>query len=179
MSVPIDSAAGTRYAVTPATSSLAFEARSTLHSVHGTAADLSGFIEVTWSADGTFVTDSAPKMHVEFPVESLRTGNGLQDREMWKVVDSKRFPRVAGDLRDLPPASTSGTYAATGDITLAGRSRQYQGELTFTHEGDGLTIDGEVSVDIRDFGLKPPSLLMMKVDPVVQVRLHLVATKVP
>ena len=40
-------------------------------------------------------------MHVEFKVESLRTGNDLQDREMWKLIDSKRFPRIAGDLREF------------------------------------------------------------------------------
>jgi hypothetical protein len=46
-----------------------------------------------------------------------------------------------------------------------------------SHGGDRLTIDGELSVDIRDFGLKPPNLLIVKVEPVVRVRLHLVATK--
>jgi len=44
-------------------------------------------------------------------------------------------------------------------------------------DGDRVTIDGELDVDIRDFGLKPPNLLIVKVEPVVHVRLHLAADK--
>lgn len=164
-----------RYAVQPADSWLTFEARSTLHPVHGRATQLDGFIEATWDGQGLPVATPAPRMHVEFPIEQLRSGNGVQDREMWKVVDSKRFPRVAADLRELHEQAEPGYYAASGDITLAGRSRRYEGDLKFAHEGELVTVEGALSVDIRDFGLRAPNLLIVKVDPVVKVHLHLVA----
>lgn len=164
-----------RYTVLPGDSWLTFEARSTLHPVHGKATQLDGFIEAGWDAAGLPLAAPAPRMHVEFPVEQLRSGNGVQDREMWKVVDSKRFPRIAADLRELGVQAAPGRYGASGDITLAGRSRRYEGELSFAHAGELVTVEGELSVDIRDFGLKPPSLLIVKVDPVVKVHLHLVA----
>ena len=165
----------TRYVVSPRDSTLSFEARSTLHGVHGKATGLDGFVEAAWAGDA-FSPEPAPRMHVKFPVDQLRSGNAVQDREMWKIIDSKRFPRISADLRDVRAAS-SGRYAATGDVTLSGRSRRYEGEFSLSHAGDRLTIDGELSVDIRDFGLKPPNLLIVKVEPVVRVRLHLVATK--
>jgi hypothetical protein len=164
-----------RYTVLPADSWLTFEARSTLHPVHGKATQLDGFIDANWNATGLPAGTPPPRMHVEFPVEQLRSGNGVQDREMWKVVDSKRFPRVSADLRELHGRSEPGRYAASGDVTLAGRSRRYEGELSFAHEGDVVTVEGALSIDIRDFGLKPPNLLIVKVDPVVKVHLHLVA----
>jgi hypothetical protein len=40
-----------------------------------------------------------------------------------------------------------------------------------------VTVEGEFGVDIRDFGLKPPSLLILKVEPVLRVILRLVARK--
>jgi hypothetical protein len=40
-----------------------------------------------------------------------------------------------------------------------------------------LTIEGQLDLDIRDFGLKPPALLLIKVDPVVKLNLHLEATR--
>jgi hypothetical protein len=40
-----------------------------------------------------------------------------------------------------------------------------------------MAIEGEVDVDIRDFGLKPPSLLLIKVEPIVKLRLHAVAMR--
>lgn len=173
----LDAGSSARYAVSPGESSLTFEARSTLHGLHGKATGLDGFVELSWDGGGALVAGAAPKMHVEFPVEQLRSGNAMQDREMWKVIDSKRFPRISADLREVRPGAASGRYAASGDVTMAGRSRRYDGEFSLSRSEDQLTIDGELNVDIRDFGLKPPNLLVIKVEPVVRVRLHLVAAK--
>jgi hypothetical protein len=175
VSVHVDSAGSARYTIAHADSWLTFEARSTLHAVHGKTADLVGYIETGWSPDGALGLQPAPKMHVDFAVEQLRSGNDLQDREMWKLIDSKRFPRIAADLRDVRAAPTAGRYTAAGDITLAGRARRYEGELALVLDGDSVTVDGELNVDIREFGIKPPNLLIMKVEPIVNVRLHLVA----
>jgi hypothetical protein len=166
-----------RYEVSSADSSLTFEAKSTLHALHGQATGLGGFVEAGWSADGTLDLQPQPQMHVEFPVAQLRSGNDLQDREMLKVIDGKRFPRVAADLRGLEPGATPATYKASGDITLAGRSRRYDGEFAIAHDEGRVTVDGELNLDIRDFGIKPPNLLVVKVDPLVRVRLRLVARK--
>lgn len=175
--MPIGAESATRYAVVPSDSWIAFEGRSTLHGVHGKATNLDGYIEAHWAADGTVSTEPSPRMHVEFPVEQLRSGNGLQDREMWKMIDSKRFPRVAADLRQLRPTTDPDRYAASGDVTLAGRSRRYEGAVTLSRSGDRITIEGELEIDIRDFGLKAPALLLVKVNPAVNLRLHLLATR--
>jgi hypothetical protein len=175
VSAPLGAASTTRYIVSRPDSWLTFDAHATLHNVHGKTGDLDGHIEATWNDDGSLAAEPAPKMHVEFLVERLRSGNSLQDREMWKVIDSKRFPRIVAELRTLTATPAPGRYAGVGDVTLAGRVRPYNGELTVAHDGSSVTIEGELAVDIRDFGIKPPSLFVMKVDPVVRVRLHLVA----
>ncbi len=163
-----------RYAVSSRESWLAFEARSTLHGVNGKAAGLDGFVDATFHDDGTLAGEPPPRMHLELPVEQMRSGNALQDREMYKLVDSKRFPRISADLRDVT-AGAPGRYSASGDVTLSGRSRRYAGDFSLIHEGNTITIEGELNVDIREFGLNPPSLLILRVEPVVRVRLHLVA----
>jgi hypothetical protein len=114
-------------------------------------------------------------MHVDMPVEGLTSGNGMMDQQMWNLIDSKRFPRISADLRELQTGSATGRFAASGDVTLSGRSRRYDGELAFGQIGGDLVVDGELVVDIRDFGLTPPSFLVLRVDPVVKVRLHLIA----
>jgi hypothetical protein len=93
------------------------------------------------------------------------------------MIDSKRFPRVAADLRELRPTTDPDRYAASGDVTLAGRSRRYNGAVTLWRSGDRITIEGELEIDIRDFGLKPPALLLVKVNPAVKLRLHLLAMR--
>jgi hypothetical protein len=170
--------AGTeRFAVLPTDSWVTFEGRTTLHGLKGKAVGLNGYVEAGWSDDGTLATEPAPRMHFEMPVSDLRSGNAMLDRETWKLIDSNRFPRIAADLRELRAAGAPSHYEASGDVTLAGRSRRYDGELTFAHDGDLITIDGELRIDIRDFGLKPPNLVFIKVDPVVKAVLHLVARK--
>ena len=162
-----------RYAVSAADSTLDFAAASTLHAVHGSASSLSGYMDADVSG-ASIAVDPPPRMHIEVPVEHLRSGNPLQDRELWKLIDSRRFPTIAADLRRLEPDG-SGAYAASGDITLAGRQRRYEGMLTVERSGERLRVTGNLVLDIRDFGLKPPRLLMMKVEPCVNVRLQLVA----
>lgn len=165
-----------RYAVTPE-SSLVIDARSTLHAVRATASGLTGYIAAAWNGDGSLAQEPSPEIHVEFPMDQIRSGNAIQDREMRKLVDASRFPKAAADLRRVEPLGSPNRYKATGDLTLVGRSRAYDGEFTIAKDGESLALDGELALDIRDFGLKPPSLLILKVDPVLRIRLRLVARK--
>jgi hypothetical protein len=163
-----------RYSVAGPGSVLSFEAKSSLHGVHGSVREVSGYVDACFEDDGSLAIEPPPKMHVEFPVERLRSGNDIQDREMWRLIDSKRFPMVSADLSGLKSTSVPGRYEADGQVTLAGRMRRYAGRLAVTRDGDHLVIEGDLVVDIRDFGLKPPQLLFIKVDPTVTVRLNLV-----
>jgi hypothetical protein len=175
VSVPAGAEASRHYVVSTADSELTFEARSTLHSVRGKNASIVGYIDADWSPSGTLELQPMPGMHVDMAVEQLTSGNGMLDQQMWKVIDSKRFPRISADLRDLKPGSAPGRFAVAGDVTLAGRMRSYEGEMAFGQDGGLLVVDGDLDVDIRDFGLTPPSLLILRVDPIVKVHLHLVA----
>ena len=169
--------AAARYEVSSSDSSLVVNARSTLHDVRASTAALTGYLSASWEADGRLATSPEPSMHVEFPLDSVRSGNAIQDREMLKMADARRFPKVAADLRSVEPVALPARYKATGDITLAGRSRSYSGEFSIARANGGVTVEGELGVDIRDFGLKPPNLLILKVDPVLRVRLRLLARR--
>ncbi len=142
--------------------------------MHGSAKNVTGFVEADFSSEA-LTTEPAPKMHLEVPVEQFRSGNALQDREMWKLIDSRRFPTIMADLRSLEQDGAPNTYKAGGDVTLAGRQRHYDGALTVTRDGDNLKVEGDLVIDIRDFGLQPPRILMVKVEPKVKVHLRLVA----
>jgi hypothetical protein len=142
--------------------------------VHGSARNVTGFVDAEFGPDG-LNTNPSPAMHVEVPVEQFKSGNAMQDREMWKLIDSRRFPTVAADLRSIENEGSAGRYKAAGDVTLAGRQRRYEGSLNVTREGDTLRVEGDLVVDIRDFGLQPPRFLMLKVEPHVNVHLRLVA----
>jgi hypothetical protein len=155
-------------------SSLTFFATSTVLAAFGKTTQLSGHIDAAWNPDGTLAAAPVPRAHIEFMVESLRTGYDLQDQEMWKLIDSKRFPKVSADLREFSPGVAVGRYTAAGQITLRGLARRYEGEFTLDRDDDRATLKGEQKIDVRDFGLKPVNLLVLSVAPLVRVRLHLV-----
>ncbi len=167
------SKACSRYVVVPAATKLEFTATSSLHPIHGSVSAPSGYVDAACE-DGALVLDPAPAMHVEFPVERLRSGNDMQDQQMWKRLDSKRNPRVVADLRDIR-LSSDGTYRVSGEITLAGKTRRYDGDLTIGCGNGRVAVGGRLPLDIRHFGITPPRFLMFSVAPVVDVRLLLVA----
>jgi hypothetical protein len=177
VNVPASAASATRYVLSAADSWLSFEARTTLHAVKGRTGVLAGFIDARFDEDGAIQMVPQPAMHVECAVEQLKSGNPMQDREMWKMIDSTRFPRIGADLLELRSNGSRGSYAASGNVTVAGRSRRYDGSVTIGFASEVVTVDGDLSVDIRDFGLRPPSLLLLKVDPIVKARLHMIAKK--
>jgi hypothetical protein len=159
-------------------SNLTFFATSTVLAAFGKTTQLNGHIDAGWNADGTLAAKPAPRAHIEFMVESLRTGYDLQDQEMWKLIDSKRFPKISADLLEFSPGVAVGRYTAAGQITLRGLSRRYEGEFTLDRDDDRVTLRGEQKIDVRDFGLKPINLLVLSVAPLVRVRLYLVLIRV-
>ena len=107
-----------RYDVAAADSSLTIEARSTLHAVRAAATGLTGYVVAGWNPDGSLAAAPAPIVHVEFPLDQVRSGNSMQDREMRRLVDAGRFPKASGDLR-----SVDANLAARRVIGLAARLR--------------------------------------------------------
>lgn len=165
----------TRYRIA-AGSTVGIEARSSLHDIHGEATGLGGELDVR--LDGDALDLSAPtRLRLECPVAALRSGNPLNDRELQRRVDADRYPSIVGESREVTPGSGRGRYRVRGDLTFHGVTREVTGEITVTVPGaDRLVVTGEQTFDIRDFGVSPPRILMLRVEPDVRVRIRVEAT---
>ena len=64
----------------------------------------------------------------------------------------------------------------TGDITFHGTTRTLSGSVTVTLDDGRILVAGEEDLDIRDFGMTAPRMLMLKIYPEVRARLHVEAT---
>ena len=74
----------------------------------------------------------------------------------------------------------SPTFHVIGEITLRGVTVPAQGVVVAELWEPGLiVISGEETLNISDFGIPPPSLFMIKIDPEVKVRLQLEARAEP
>ena len=57
-----------------------------------------------------------------------------------------------------------------GDVTFRGVTNSYEDEMTIAQLDDAtLQLDGRATFDIRDFGMEPPRILMLRVHPEVDV----------
>jgi polyisoprenoid-binding protein YceI len=108
----------------------------------------------------------------------MSSGNPLEDRELRRRIDARRFPTIDGDLTGMTDTGQDGRYRVRGEVTFKGATRAYEKEMALTQDGtDRLRLTGESTFDIRDFGMDPPRILMLKVEPEVGVRVEIVAER--
>jgi len=165
-----------RFRIVPERSKVWLEANSSVHPIHGEASGLSGSIDVQFDGAAGLDLSSSPEIKVELPVEQLKSGNRLEDAEMMRRVDARRYPTIRGVVKDMKSQGVDGRYAVTGELSFHGVTQTVEGEVTISRPDDGtLVIEGERQFDIRDFNVSPPKILMLKVHPEVKVRIRVEA----
>jgi polyisoprenoid-binding protein YceI len=114
---------------------------------------------------------------VEVDVSGLTSGNALYDAELRRRVDARAFPHAAVDLEEAWPLGAEGRVEVIGQLTFHGVSVKLDGTVgvSLVNE-DRLVVTGERVIDIREFQLEAPTLLMLRIYPDVQVFLHLEAS---
>jgi polyisoprenoid-binding protein YceI len=160
------------YRILPGSSEVHVHAKSSLHAIDGAAVDITGAVE-------TDVVGGTPgrtlRGRVEVPLRGLRSGNPLNDAELKRRVDARRYPTIVGEVRTATALGNDGLFRVEGDVTFHGVTRPVTGDIQVRAEGDRLILEGEHVFDIREFGIKPPRILMLRVEPDVTVRIRLVA----
>ena len=166
-----------RYHIVPDRSRVWIDGRSSLHPIHTETTGLDGWLDVEVDDSGRIDLRATPRGHLALPVDRLRSGNPLEDRELRRRIDARRHPTIVGDLTAMEDSDVDGQYVVAGDITVRGVTRGYRDTLTVSRL-DAVTVrlTGHSTFDVRDFGLDPARLLMMKVQPDVAVRIEIVAT---
>ena len=165
-----------RFRIEPKRSRVWIDARSSLHPITSTTDGLEGHIDLEIS-DGLIDVDAGPAGRLSLPVARLSSGNKLQDRELHKRIDARHHPSIDGVLTGIDTAP-DGRYLVSGELTFRGIARPVQDEMTIEVVDDRtLHLAGRSRFDIRDFGMEPPRILMLKVEPLVDVRVDIVATR--
>ena len=166
----------TRYRIVPEQSKVWIDARSNVHPIRSSMDGLEGYVELTMEDAGTVDLSAPPAGTVSLPVTRLSSGNRFEDRELHKRLAARRFPTIKGVLTAIERADGEGRYHVSGNVAFRGVIRPCRDEMTVTVvDPHTLRFDGESTFDIRDFGMEPPRILMLKVEPDVVVRVDIVA----
>lgn len=165
-----------RYDFDPDRSTVWISARSNVHPINSSTTGLEGFMEVEWSADGSVDLSSTPSAKISLPVDRLSSGNRFEDREMHKRIDARRYPTIEGLVLEISPPGSDGTYQVTGDVTFRGVTQRHGDALTIERLDERtVQLAGTSRFDIRDFGMEPPRVLVLRVEPEVEVRVDVIA----
>jgi polyisoprenoid-binding protein YceI len=162
-----------RFVVVPDGSRLSALARSSLHPF-SYRAPLLGEIEAS-VRDGAFDVTAPITGALQVDLDDLRGDDPRTDSELHRRLDTQRFPRARAAVQEVTP-SGGDAYRLIGELTLRGQTRPLAGDATLTLDGDELHAVGSLTIDLRDFGIKPPSLLILRVHPEIEIAIDLVAT---
>jgi polyisoprenoid-binding protein YceI len=161
------------FTVNPGTSSIGFALTGTGHEVHGIFHVTSGTIQFE---------RNAPKMSgtVVVSASSGDSGDKSRDKNMnQKVLQSDRFTDIS-----FQPQSYTGTLAPSGDstiqvsgtFTLHGTPHDITVPMQVHIDGQNLTAKGTFIVPYVKWGLKDPSVFILKVAKEVHIDLNLAGT---
>lgn len=166
-----------RFRVVPDRSAVWIEASSNVHPIHTRTDGLEGYVELEPGGHGQLDLGVTPKGHLSLRVDRLRSGNVLEQRELRRRIDARRFPTIDGELTDMQPAADAGRYVVRGAVTFRGVTNEHEDEMLISFEDDMVTLAGTSTFDIRDFGMEPPRILLLHVEPEVTVRVEIVARR--
>jgi polyisoprenoid-binding protein YceI len=151
--------------------------RSSLHPINTETRGISGWLETATRIDGSLDLGGRVAGELELAAERLTSGNALYDRELRRRIDAQRYPTIAGRLSGIAPNGAHPHYLVRGDICFHGTTRTFEHEMRIHVHDEGVTLDGEYQFDLRQFGMKPPSMLMIRVYPEIRVRVELYGTR--
>lgn len=152
-------------------STIDVRASSTIHPIHTTAA-VTGWLDAVVSADGATVDPRHPITgEVHFDLGGMRSGNPLIDREAERRLQIRRYPTVSGVLTNIDATDDPQVFTAEGALTFHGVTREIHGTLRIEGRDGVLGITGVTTIDVTDFGVQPPSLVLVKVHKDVTIEL--------
>jgi len=164
----------TRFAIDPHRSVLSAVARSSVYPILGEGRHLTGWVDAVVT-DGVVDTLQPASAAFELDTLALQADNPLVNREIQRRLGSRRYPTIKAQIDEVTD-SAPGRYGIRGKLTLHGITQEVAGGATAQVDGaDVITVDGELTIDMREFGLDPPTILGLRVYPEVAVRLRVVA----
>lgn len=163
----------------PERSTLAIDARSNVGPIRWEAVGLEGGFEADVGEGGIDVGQPVTA-RLTVAVDRLTSGNSLYDAELLRRIDARSHPLAVVELRHVDPLGGTNRFQLQGDLTFHGVSRPVTGTVAVAFpKSTVVLVYGEKVIDIRDFDISSPSVLMLKILPDVRVRLSVEAEREP
>jgi polyisoprenoid-binding protein YceI len=145
------------------TSSVTYSMTHTMHDWDGVSKDVNAII--VYNDD----TKAIEQVAVSIPVASFDSGNSNRDSHAIEAMEGLKFPKVTFSSSDVK--SDGGNFTAKGNLTFHGISKAVEIKGTRKETGNKLAIDGGFEFLLSDYKVEAPSLLGIKADNQVKMKL--------
>jgi len=160
----------------PAACRVAFTLKATMHTAKGTLPLREGEIRFdleTGRAGGRVVLDA----------RRATTENEGRDEKMHaEVLESERFPEIVfvpAEARGSLDASGSGTVVLAGTLAIHGAEHPLTVTASVKTQGERLAAEGSFTIPYVEWGMKDPSVFVLRVAKVVDVHVEAAGTVAP
>ena len=129
--------------------------------VAGTTDRVTGSVEID--------ADDLTSAEVTVDVASITTDSGRRDAYFRQnIMDVATHPTATftvGEPVELPELTgTPVTVPVAGELTVTGRTRSVQVDLSAVRTPEGVDVSGSIPVAFADFGIEPPNLGFVSVE---------------
>lgn len=156
-------------------STVEIQAKSSVHPIHGETHAVRG--EVSGEVqDGKILLDPMPSGYIECSVDALKSGNKLEDFEMRRRIEAKKFPTIRFDLREASGGPEE--FKLKCALTFHGVTKEFEETCTARLDNGKLYVEGQHTFNIEEYGVVAPKIMNLKVYPDVTIVARLVGRKV-
>ena len=145
-------------------SSISYSGKHFLHNWDATNENISGLIELN--------DNQISKIGVIAKVKDFKSGNSSLDSNSFRVLDALRIPNIV--FRSLEIIDSLNVINVSGTISFHGIEKDLNVLLDKSTENDNITLTGKFTINLSDFNVERPSLLLQKINNEIEVQIILI-----
>lgn len=164
-------------------SEVTVEGTSTMHAYHCKTEKIMAYVDVDpgYTKDLTKIAKPIVSVKVNIVVNTLKCGNGTMDKNLYSTLNADKNPLITYTLSGydiLNGLSSSFAANTKGTLKISGTEKLIDMKVNASRLSEGkVTAEGEQTLLMTDFGIKPPSFMLgtLKVGNEVKVKFNLKA----
>jgi polyisoprenoid-binding protein YceI len=138
-------------------------------------------VDPGYTKDLTKIAKPIVSVKVNIVVNTLKCGNGTMDKNLYSTLNADKNPLITYTLSGydiLNGLSSSFAANTKGSLKISGTEKLIDMKVNASRLAEGkVTAEGEQTLLMTDFGIKPPSFMLgtLKVGNEVKVKFNLKA----
>jgi len=119
-------------------------------------------VQVTAGKPGAAVpgfTGGVQSVAFTVPVKAIECDNDTMNEHLRTALKEKANPQIVYRMKAYTMAG-SGAATVTGQLTVAGVTRPVTFDVKLTPSANGVRSQGETTIDMTQFGVVPPKVLL-------------------